>query len=107
MTGEHGRDIGLLDMLWAQAEREVYPLVLSEPDAYRRAVTVIRAVADRLAAATTPAQLARAFGGAEALARETGTPMADLDAGALAGAGFRLRYQQILAAAPRAGEASR
>lgn len=98
------QDIRLLDMRWAQAERRVYPLVLSDPQAYQRAVVVVRAIADRLRAATTPAGLARAFGRAEALAasaaRESATRIDDLDAAALAGAGFRLRYQEILAGAP-------
>ena len=101
---EPTRDIRLLDMLWAQAENQVYPLALSRPDAYQRAVTIARAIADRLRTVTTPVQLARAFGSDQALvmsaARVTGTRIDDLDAGTLAGAGFRLRYQEILAGSP-------
>ncbi len=91
MASDHG--IRLLDRRWTQAENRVYPLVLSEPQAYQRAVTVIRAIADRLRSVTTLADLADTFGQAEALAvsaaGESGTPIADLHAGALAGAGLR------------------
>ncbi len=39
MTGhrELGRDIGLLDMPWAQDENRVYPKAQSRPDACQRA----------------------------------------------------------------------
>lgn len=102
------RDISRLDLLWAQAERQVYPLILSEPDAYQRAVLIIGAIVGQLSAVPTPAQLAEAFSCAEALAwraaQETGTPMAGLEAGALAGAAFRLRYRQMAAGTAGAGD---
>lgn len=106
MASDH--DIRRLDMRWAQAERQVYPLVLADPEAYQRAVVVVRAIADRLQDVATPAGLARAFGQAETLAAraasESGTRADDLDAASLAGAGFRLRYQELLAGPPAAAE---
>ncbi len=69
---------------------------------------MIRAIADRLRSVTTTADLADRFGQAEALAvsaaGESRAPIDDLHAGALAGAGFRLRYQDILAGSPHAAD---
>lgn len=93
---------------WAAAEGQLYPLIMASPEAFQRAVTVVRAVADRLRSQTTVAELARAFTDpgnlALSAAQETGTPIGDLDAGVLASAGFRLRHQEITSRAGPAGD---
>ncbi|MGH3418494.1 MAG: hypothetical protein ACRDOD_02685 [Streptosporangiaceae bacterium] len=109
MSDDRGQgDIRLVTALWARAEGQLYPLVMSDPDAFERALTVVRAIADRLRAETTAEELARAFTGSGALAmivaNEIGTHIGDLDAGVLTAAGFRLRQQEIAAGAGMAGD---
>ncbi len=103
----HRSDIWLATALWAKAESQLYPLVMSDPDAFKRALTVVRAIADRLRAENTAEGLARAFTGSGALAmsaaHDSGVPIADLDAGVLTAAGFRLRQQEIATGAGQAG----
>ena len=87
MSGDRGQSdhIRRCTALWARAESQLYPMVMSDPDAFERAVTVVRAIADRLRAETTVDGLARAFTESGALAmsaaHEIGTPIDDLDAG--------------------------
>lgn len=113
MSGDGGQSdhIRRCVELWARAEGQLYPMIMSSPEAFERAVTVARAVADRLRPETTMAGLARVFTepGCLALsaAHETGTDIDDLDAGVLASAGFRLRQQEIAAEAGLAGGSSR
>ena len=59
----HRSDIRLVTALWARAESQLYPLVMSDPDAFERALTVVRAIADRLRTENTVEELARAFTG--------------------------------------------
>jgi hypothetical protein len=103
----HRSDIWLATALWARAESQLYPLVMSDPDAFKRALTVVRAIADRLRAENTAEGLARAFTGSGALAmsaaHDSGVPIDDLDAGVLTAAGFRLRQQEIATGAGQAG----
>ncbi|MGH3185508.1 MAG: hypothetical protein ACRDOE_26880 [Streptosporangiaceae bacterium] len=109
MSGDGGQSdhIRRCAAVWARAEGQLYPMIMSSPEAFERAVTIARAVADRLRAETTVADLARVFteSGNLALsaAHEIGTDIDDLDAGVLASAGFRLRQQEIAAGAGRAG----
>ena len=108
MSDDRGQgDIRLVTALWTRAEGQLYPLVMSDPDAFERALTVVRVIADRLRAQTTAEELARAFTESGALAisaaREIGTRIDDLDAGVLTAAGFRLRQQEIAAGAWLAG----
>ncbi|MGH3275752.1 MAG: hypothetical protein ACRDNZ_15680 [Streptosporangiaceae bacterium] len=99
MRQENDEDLQRCTALWARAENQLYPLILADPDAYERAVTVIRGVADRLRAADTAAALARAFREsgelATSAAAQAGTPAEDLDADVLTAAGFRMRQQEI------------
>jgi hypothetical protein len=103
----HRSDIRLVTALWARAESHLYPLVMSDPDAFERALTVVRDIADRLRAENTVEGLARAFAESGALAmhaaQDSGTPIDDLDADVLTAAGFRLRQQEIAAGAGMAG----
>jgi hypothetical protein len=112
MSGDGGQSdhIRQCAAVWARAEGQLYPMIMSSPEAFERAVTVARAVADRLRAETTMAELARVFTepGNLALiaAHEIGTDIDDLDADVLTSAGFRLRQQEIAAGArPMGGSA--
>ena len=73
----------------------------------KRALTVVRAIADSLRAESTVDGLARAFTESGPLAISAairrGMPIGDLDAGVLTAAGFRLRQQEIAAGAGQAG----
>lgn len=103
----HRRDIRLVTALWARAESQLYPLVMSDPDAFERALTVVRNIADRLRAENTVDGLARVFAASGALAmhaaHDSGTLIDDLDAEVLTAAGFRLRQQEIAAGAGQPG----
>ena len=107
MHDDHGGELQRCTAQWVRAESQLYPLVISDPDAFERALTVVRAIADRLRAENTAEELARAFTGSGALAMsaadEIGTHIGDLDAGVLTAAGFRLRQQEIAAGARQAG----
>jgi len=86
---------------------QLYPLVMADPDAFERALTVVRAVADRLSGENTVEELARAFTESGSLAtsaaEQAGTQIGDLDAQVLTAAGFRMRQQEIAAGAGKAG----
>jgi hypothetical protein len=107
MHGDHGGDLQRCTAQWVRAESQLYPLVMSDPDAFERALTVVRAIADSLRAESTVDGLARAFTESGPLAisaaDQTGTPIGDLDALVLTAAGFRMRQQEIAAGAGKAG----
>lgn len=107
MHGDHGGDLQRCTAQWVRAESQLYPLVMSDPDAFERALTVVRAIADSLRAESTVDGLVRAFTESGPLAisaaDQTGTPIGDLDALVLTAAGFRMRQQEIAAAARQAG----
>ena len=94
-------DIASLVAGWRDAERRLYPLVLSDPGLYERCLLLIRAVADELHDATTVDELAQRFEGAGsdlaiAVARRHGISTEDLDTATLALAGFSIRHAEIL-----------
>ena len=107
MHGDDGGDLKRCTARWVRAESQLYPLIMSDPDAFERALTVVRAIADSLRAESTVDGLARAFTESGPLAisaaDQTGTPIGDLDALVLTAAGFRLRQQEIAAGAGQAG----
>jgi hypothetical protein len=76
------------------------------PEAYARSLEVVRAVAAELARAETPDDLAGEFGGAREIsaraAERTGVRTDDLDLELIAGAGFALRYREVLREGVRA-----
>lgn len=102
-----GGDLHRCTAQWARAESQLYPLVMADPDAFERALTVVRAIADRLSGENTVAGLARAFREsgwmAVSAAEQAGTQIGDLDAQVLTAAGFRMRQQEIAAGAGKAG----
>ena len=91
---------------WRDAERRLYPLVLSAPELYERSLVLVRATADALRAVDDEAQLVARFTDSEQLvlqAAEAGKlPVAGVDLGAVAGAAFALRHGELDAAATRA-----
>lgn len=99
MHGDDDDDLQRCTAQWVRAENQLYPMVMADPDAFERAVTVVRAIADRLGSETTVAGLAQAFRESGSLAisaaYQTGTPIGDLDAHVLTAAGFRMRQQEI------------
>ncbi|MGH3403629.1 MAG: hypothetical protein ACRDRJ_14195 [Streptosporangiaceae bacterium] len=107
MHGDDGEDLQRCTAQWVRAESQLYPMVMADPDAFERALTVVRAIADRLRAETTIDGLARAFGESGSLAisaaDQAGTPIGDLDARVLTAAGFRMRQQEIAVRAEKAG----
>ena len=91
---------------WRDAERRLYPLVMSAPELYERSLVLVRATADGLRAVDDEAQLVARFADGEQLVLEAaetgGLPVAGVDLGAVAGAAFALRHGELEAAATRA-----
>ena len=86
---------------WNESERRLYPTATTNPDAYKSAVKLVRAVADALAPVADLEELARRWESrSDALdeaAKATGeVPAYGLDA-EIAGAGFVLRRRELLA----------
>ena len=90
---------------WQSAEERLYPIVMVRHEAYEAAITLVRAVADRLAAVDTMDGLVSAYGDSAQLmadaVRETAVSTEGLDLGVVAGAAFNLRYRELRAAAQR------
>jgi hypothetical protein len=107
MHGNDGGDLQRCTAQWVKAESQLYPMIMADPDAFERALTVVRAIADRLRALTTIEGLAQAFTESGSLAisaaDQMGTPIGDLDARVLTAAGFRIRQQEISGRAGKAG----
>lgn len=86
---------------WSEAERRLYPSLISRPDAVEGYLRAVRAVADELRPARTVDALAHAHPqGAEMAkeaARRQGLALEDEGADLVAGAAFSLRYREVLA----------
>jgi len=100
-----GTDAALVSR-WRDAERRLYPLVLSAPELYERSLVLVRATADELRAIDDGTQLVARFAEGEQLvlqaAHVAGLPVAGVDVAAVAGAAFALRHGELEAAATRA-----
>lgn len=96
---------------WKAAEERLYPVVMVRPDLYERAVRMVRAVADELAACLDPAALTKAWGTAaetvHRAATAAGLTLEGLDAGLIAGAAFSLRFRELAGPAARAERLNR
>lgn len=94
-----------LSARWRDAERRLYPLVLSAPDVYERALTLVRRVADELTTTTTFAELATRYERREALVRGAAEnlrcSLAGIDMDAVAGAAFSLRNNELSSVSTR------
>jgi hypothetical protein len=90
---------------WQAAEDRLYPVVLVRPEAYTSAVTLVRAVSDRLAGIVTVDELAAAFGSSAQMVadvvRDTGVSTEGVDLGLIAGAAFNIRHRDLRAAGQR------
>jgi len=86
---------------WRDAERRLYPVVLSDPEAYRRYVLAVRELADELGSVAASAALAKAYRDAErraaAVLERSGAPVAAHVTEAVAGAAFALRHRELAA----------
>jgi hypothetical protein len=90
---------------WQAAEDRLYPVVMVRPEAYATAVTLVRAVVDRLGRVDTTDELAAAYATSAKLVadvvRDTGVTTEGLDLGLVAGAAFNIRYRDLRATAQR------
>lgn len=103
-------DLDELARHWTEAERRLYPMVLSDPAGYERSVHAARLLADELSEVATLDSLAAAWpGGVHRAARQLdqlGGGGGGAVAEYVAGAAFAIRHRE-LAAAARAAERSR
>ena len=91
----------VLAAYWNESERRLYPTATTNPDAYQSAVTLVRAVADALAAVADLEDLAERWEHRSAIldeaVRATGESIAYGLTEATAGCGFAFRRRELLA----------
>jgi len=96
---------------WRAAEERLYPVVLTRPDLYERAVRLVRQVTDELMACRDVPALVEAWPQAADIVVRAATlalmPLDEIDAGLVAGAAFAMRYRELAAEAARADRAAR
>lgn len=89
---------------WREAERQLYPMVLGDPDEYRHAVNLVRRTADRLNRQASTRELVAAFEKdpflAEQVALASGTDAGDLDLAMVTAASFALRRRELRGVPP-------
>jgi len=91
-------ELASLRATWTQAERRLYPLATSVPDSYMRAVTLVRALADRLADIHDDEMLVQRWqnrGELLSAAVEQRGAAAEVADDDVAGAAFALRFQEL------------
>lgn len=97
--GARGGPEGWAEGYWREAERQLYPMVLADPDEYRQAVMLVRRTADRLGRHASRGELVGAFRDdpflAEQVAASSGLGSDDLDIAMVTGAGFALRRREL------------
>lgn len=93
-------DLGRLVRAWREAEQRLYPMVMHRPEEFEGHLEAVREVADALASERTPEELARAwergFQVAEGVLGTRRERQTWLDVELVAGAGFGIRYREIL-----------
>jgi hypothetical protein len=86
---------------WREAERRLYPVILSDPEAYRRYVLAVRELADELRSVAASTALAEAYRDADrraaAVLERSGAPVAAHVTEVVAGAAFALRHRELAA----------
>ena len=91
---------------WSSAEERLYPVIMTRPDLYERAVELVRKVADELGSCQDLPALAGAWPDAADIVYRASAlallPLADLDVNLVAGAGFSMRYRELAGPAARA-----
>ena len=84
---------------WRAAEERLYPIVMTRPDLYERAVQLVRQVADELMVHRDVASLVAAWPeAADVVARAASLALMSLDGldgGLVAGSAFSLRYREL------------
>jgi hypothetical protein len=85
---------------WEAAEQRLYPALMAWPEGYERSIALARAVADELGCVRTTESLADAYAQGvnitAAAARRHMLPTDGIDLELVAGAGFCLRYREIV-----------
>lgn len=87
----------MLAAYWAECERRVYPLAVSDPDGYMRAVEQIRFVAEALETVSDLHGLVSAWERRDSLLDGVTSPATGASTDAVTGAAFALRSQQLRA----------
>ena len=91
----------VLAAYWSESERRLYPTATTNPDAYKSALRLVRAVADALADVADLDELARRWelrsATLDEAAKSVGQVVAHGPADETAGAGFLLRRRELLA----------
>ncbi|MGH9034536.1 MAG: hypothetical protein ACRD0O_02135 [Acidimicrobiia bacterium] len=96
---------------WSSAEERLYPVIMTRPDLYQRAVELVRKVADELGSCADLAALVEAWPDASDIVYRASSlalmPLAELDITLVAGAGFSMRYRELAMPAARAERLAR
>ncbi len=96
---------------WSSAEERLYPVVMTRPDLYQRAVELVRKVADELDSCRDLAALVKAWPDAADIVYRASSlalmPLAELDVNLIAGAGFCMRYRELAGPAARSERLAR
>jgi hypothetical protein len=96
---------------WSSAEERLYPVVMTRPDLYQRAVELVRKVADELDSCRDMAALVTAWPDAADIVYRASSlalmPLAELDVNLIAGAGFSIRYRELAGPAARSERLAR
>lgn len=100
-TGAVNAELAGLRATWAEAERRLYPLATSAPESYMRAVTLVRALADRLGDVHGDDDLVQRWHAREELlagaVEDQGAVAApEVAADDVAGAAFALRLHELV-----------
>ena len=103
--------IAALHGRWRQAEHRLYPLIVSDPEAYEASLRLVRAVADELAEVKRSDDLVTWFDRSEELlvraAPGARVDVSQVDRDAVAGAAFALRLAELDREAARAAAQER
>lgn len=99
-TGPGNAELASLRATWSEAERRLYPLATSAPESYMQAVTLVRALADRLGDVHGDDVLVQRWHEREDLLKEAiehqrAPAPPDVAAGDVAGAAFALRLHEL------------
>ncbi len=96
---------------WRAGEEKLYPVVMTRPDLYERAVRLVRQTVDELGEIPDVAALVEAWPQAAEILTRAATrgllSLDELDAGLVAGAAFSMRYRELAGAAARSERAAR
>jgi hypothetical protein len=99
------RPIQELLAVWEEAEARLYPVAMTQPEVYARALTLVHEIVAELASYTDVEGLAEAFEDAAGISvraiERSGVSTHAVDVGLAASAAFALRYRAILVSSAR------